>query len=48
VQFHATSQPTCLRSRPLSWRDRGCSTQLTISRQSSPRLRGEANQAGCW
>jgi pimeloyl-ACP methyl ester carboxylesterase len=44
--FMSTSQPTCLPSRPLSWRDRRCSTLSTISRRSSSRLRGEANQAG--
>src|SRR6202162_3776634 len=36
VQFQSTSPPTCLLSRPLSWRDRRYSTQLTISKQSSP------------
>ncbi len=46
--FMSTSQPTSLPSRPLSWRDRKYSTRRTISRQSSPRLRGEANRAGCW
>jgi pimeloyl-ACP methyl ester carboxylesterase len=46
--FMSTLRPTCLRSRPQSWRDRKCSTQRTISRQSLPRLRGEANQVGCW
>jgi pimeloyl-ACP methyl ester carboxylesterase len=46
--FMSTSQPTSLLSRPLSWRDRRCSTFRTISRRSSPRLRGEANQAGWW
>src|SRR5258708_660800 len=46
--FMSTSQPTCPLSRPLSWRDRRCSTPLTISKQSSPRPRGEANRAGCW
>src|SRR5438876_11617039 len=46
--FMSTSRPTCLLSRPLSWRDRRYSTQLTISKQSSARLRGEANRAGCW
>jgi len=28
--FMSTSPPTCLRSRPLSWRDRRYSTKLTI------------------
>ncbi len=46
--FMSTSQPTCHLSKPLSWRDHRCSTQLTILKQSSPRLRGEANRAGCW
>src|SRR5438034_10604393 len=32
--------------RPISWRNRRCSTQLTISKQSSLRRRGEANQVG--
>jgi pimeloyl-ACP methyl ester carboxylesterase len=48
AQFMRTSQPICLLSRPLLWRDRRCSTQLTISTRSSPRRHGEANQAGCW
>jgi NAD(P)-dependent dehydrogenase (short-subunit alcohol dehydrogenase family) len=46
--FMSTSQPTCQPTRPLSWRDRKCSTPRTISKQSSPRLHGEANRAGCW
>src|ERR1700686_3762511 len=33
AQFHKYSQTTCLQSRPISWRDRRCSTQLTISKQ---------------
>ena len=48
TSFMSTSQPTCLLSRPLSWRDPRCSTSLTISKQSSPNLHGEANRAGCW
>jgi len=44
----STSQLICPRSRLLSWRDRRYSTLLTISKRSSPRLRGEANQAGWW
>ena len=46
--FMSTSQPTCQLSKPLSWRDHKCSTQLTISKRSSPRLLGEPDQAGCW
>ena len=45
--FMSTSQPTYLVSRPLSWRDRKCSTQLTISKQLSRQRRGEANRVGC-
>ena len=48
AQFHhSTSQPTCLLSRPLSWRDRRYSTQPTISKLLSRQRRGEANRAGC-
>jgi pimeloyl-ACP methyl ester carboxylesterase len=46
--FMSISQPTCLPSRPHSWRDHKCLTLPTILRQSSSRLRGEADQAGCW
>src|SRR5467141_3489670 len=45
--FTSTSQPTCLRSRLLSWHDRKSSTWATISKQLSPRLLGETNRAGC-
>src|SRR6266404_4247731 len=38
-----TSQPIFLPSRLPSWRDRKCSSQLTISKQRLPRLHGEAN-----
>ena len=44
----STSQLTFLPSRPLSWRDRRCPISATTSRQLSPRLRGKANQPGCW
>jgi hypothetical protein len=42
-----TLRPVCQGSRPRSWRDRMYSMQGTFSRQSSPRLRGEANQLRC-
>ena len=45
--FMITSQPTCLLSRPLSWRDRRCSTRLKISKLLSRQRRGEANRVGC-
>src|SRR5205807_10336776 len=45
--FMSTSQLIFLRSRPLSWHDRRCSTRLTISKQSSLRLLGKPNRAGC-
>src|SRR5437588_9434483 len=37
-----TSQLTCPRSRPPSWRNPRCSTSLTIARQSAPQLRGRS------
>ena len=46
--FMSTSRPICLLSRPRLWHDRRCRTLRTISKQSSARLRGEADQAGCW
>ena len=44
----STLRLICLRSRPLSWPDRRYPTRRTISRRSSLRLRGEANQVGWW
>jgi pimeloyl-ACP methyl ester carboxylesterase len=46
--FVNTSQPTYPPSKPLSRRVRRCSSPMPISAESSPHLRGEANQAGCW
>lgn len=43
AQFTSISPPTCLLSRPHSWRDRRCSTPLTISKRLSQHLHGEVN-----
>ena len=49
AQFHEYVRSRPLRAiRPPSWPARRYSTSATISKPSSPPLRGEANQAGCW
>jgi pimeloyl-ACP methyl ester carboxylesterase len=48
AQFHEYFAADLSAEQSAFMRDRRCSTQLTISKRSSPRLRGEPNRAGCW